>query len=221
MIADISSQVERMVAFMDQEGEERTKEMLAKAEEEYNIYVGHLLQTEKVRIDAAINKKMKTIERMRKVSTSTARNEARLEVLGYRRSLVTGIFNQVREKIVKEIENDPEKYKNFMENMILEGLYRILEQRVGIRVRKEDVDLASEVIENVCNKYTETTKMQISIVLDKSQYLPTETLGGVYLSAKKGKIIMENTLANKLLRLQHDAAPIVRRMLFASTRDKM
>lgn len=69
-------------------------EIDAKAEEEFNIEKGRLVQTQRLKIMEYFEKKEKQIEQQKKIQMSTMRNQARLKVLRARNDLVSEWLNE-------------------------------------------------------------------------------------------------------------------------------
>lgn len=67
LFSHMYQKVERMIAFMDKEGEERRKEMFEKADEEYNIQIGYMLRTERAKLSNWYKKKEDAVVMSRKV----------------------------------------------------------------------------------------------------------------------------------------------------------
>ena len=70
-----------MMAFIDQEANEKAEEIDAKAEEEFNIEKGRLVQQQRVKIMEYYERKEKQIELQKKIQNSNLLNQARLRVL--------------------------------------------------------------------------------------------------------------------------------------------
>lgn len=74
-------QIQHMMAFIDQEANEKAEEIDAKAEEEFNIEKGRLVQQQRVKIMEYYERKEKQIELQKKIQNSNLLNQARLRVL--------------------------------------------------------------------------------------------------------------------------------------------
>ncbi|XP_028621002.1 V-type proton ATPase subunit E 2 isoform X3 [Grammomys surdaster] len=85
---DVQKQIKHMMAFIEQEASEKAEEIDAKAEEEFNIEKGRLVQTQRLKIMDYFEKKEKQIEQQKKIQLSTMRNQARLTVLRARDNLI-------------------------------------------------------------------------------------------------------------------------------------
>lgn len=69
-----------MMAFIEQEANEKAEEIDAKAEEEFNIEKGRLVQQQRLKIMEYYEKKEKQVELQKKIQSSNMLNQARLKV---------------------------------------------------------------------------------------------------------------------------------------------
>lgn len=67
---DVQKQIKHMMAFIEQEANEKAEEIDAKAEEEFNIEKGRLVQTQRLKIMDYFEKKEKQIEQQKKIQLS-------------------------------------------------------------------------------------------------------------------------------------------------------
>jgi len=79
--AEVEKQINHMKKFIEQEAREKADEILIKAEEEFNIEKGRLLQAEKRKVSNYFERKEKQLELQRKIQHSNQLNQARLMVL--------------------------------------------------------------------------------------------------------------------------------------------
>uniref|UniRef100_A0A2K6QR66 ATPase H+ transporting V1 subunit E1 n=1 Tax=Rhinopithecus roxellana TaxID=61622 RepID=A0A2K6QR66_RHIRO len=79
--ADVQKQVKHMVAFVEQEANEKAEGIDAKVEEEFNIDKDWLVQAQRLKIMEYYEKKEKQIEQQKKIQMSNLMNQARLKVL--------------------------------------------------------------------------------------------------------------------------------------------
>nr|XP_061812352.1 V-type proton ATPase subunit E 1-like isoform X3 [Nerophis lumbriciformis] len=98
--ADVQKQIKHMMAFIEQEASEKVEEIDAKAEEEFNIEKGRLVQTQRVKIMDYYEKKEKQIEQHKKIQMSNLMNQARLKVLKARDDMITGFYQLLEDKVV-------------------------------------------------------------------------------------------------------------------------
>lgn len=73
-------QIKHMMAFIEQEANEKAEEIDAKAEEEFNIEKGRLVQQQRLKIMEYYEKKEKQVELQKKIQSSNMLNQARLKV---------------------------------------------------------------------------------------------------------------------------------------------
>jgi len=106
------------------------------------------------------------------------------------------------------MKKDKTAYKKLMEDLLVQGLIKMMEGQLFIRCRKEDVKLIEEVQPAAIKKYQELVVKEIkrfqgmkptdipcNIIIDKT-YLDsvddneqTGILGGFKMYAKKGRIV--------------------------------
>ncbi|KAM6306668.1 V-type proton ATPase subunit E 1-like isoform 3-T3 [Podargus strigoides] len=98
--ADVQKQIKHMMAFIEQEANEKAEEIDAKAEEEFNIEKGRLVQTQRLKIMEYYEKKEKQIEQQKKIQMSNLMNQARLKVLKARDDLIAGFYQLLEPRIV-------------------------------------------------------------------------------------------------------------------------
>merc|ERR1711894_130504 len=79
--ADVQKQIKHMMAFIEQEANEKAEEIDAKAEEEFNIEKGRLVQQQRLKIMEYYERKEKQVELQKKIQSSNMLNNARLKVL--------------------------------------------------------------------------------------------------------------------------------------------
>lgn len=63
----VNKQIQHMVSFIEQEAAEKANEILVKAEEEFNIEKGRIVQQEKLKIMQNYEKKEKQVDTQRKM----------------------------------------------------------------------------------------------------------------------------------------------------------
>ncbi|XP_040849934.1 V-type proton ATPase subunit E 2 isoform X2 [Ochotona curzoniae] len=97
---DVQKQIKHMMAFIEQEANEKAEEIDAKAEEEFNIEKGRLVQTQRLKIMEYYEKKEKQIEQQKKIQMSTTRNQARLTVLRARDDLISALLRLLEPTVI-------------------------------------------------------------------------------------------------------------------------
>ncbi|KPP75545.1 V-type proton ATPase subunit E 1-like [Scleropages formosus] len=167
--------IKHMMAFIEQEANEKAEEVEAKAEEEFNIEKGRLVQTQRLKIMEYYEKKEKQIEQQKKIQMSNLMNQARLKVLKARDDMISDLLNEARQRLA-DITKDSSRYSILMEGLVLQGLYQLLEPKVTIRCRKQDLPLAKASVQKNIRIYKAATKTNVEVRIDQDNFLPPETL---------------------------------------------
>ncbi|KAJ3701098.1 hypothetical protein LUZ61_004803 [Rhynchospora tenuis] len=208
--ADVSKQIQQMVAFIRQEAEEKASEISVSAEEEFNIEKLQLFESEKKKIRQEYEKKEKQVEIRKKIEYSMQLNASRIKVLQAQDDLVTSMREAAGKELLR-ISGDQSAYKKLLKELIIQSLLRLKEPAVILRCRKDDYALVDSVLDSAKKEYA--TKAggfppETEIAIDTNVFLPPapssfqdhslSCSGGVVLASKDGKIVCENTLDARL-----------------------
>uniref|UniRef100_A0A3Q3RBS5 ATPase H+ transporting V1 subunit E1a n=1 Tax=Monopterus albus TaxID=43700 RepID=A0A3Q3RBS5_MONAL len=196
--ADVQKQIKHMMAFIEQEANEKVEEIDAKAEEEFNIEKGRLVQTHRVKIMQYYEKKEKQIDQHKKIDY-----------------LTLDLLNEARQRLA-EIAKDPESYSSLLVGLVLQGFYRLLEPKVTVRCRKQDVEMVQAAVTKNIPIYKEAVKSNIEVRIDLERFLPSDICGGVEMYNDNGKIKVSNTLESRLELMAHQMMPEIREKLFGA-----
>ncbi|XP_077424162.1 V-type proton ATPase subunit E 1-like isoform X1 [Vanacampus margaritifer] len=213
--ADVQKQIKHMMAFIEQEANEKVEEIDARAEEEFNIEKGRLVQTQRVKLMEYYEKKEKQIEQHKKIQMSNLMNQARLKVLKARDDMIMDMLIEARQRLA-EIAQDPARYSTLLEGLVLQGFYQLLEEKVVIRCRQQDMELVQAAVNKNIPIFQEAVKKHIVVKLDKDHFLPSSICGGVEVYNGNGKIKVSNTLENRLELLAQQMMPEIRVSLFGA-----
>lgn len=176
-----------MMAFIEQEANEKAEEIDAKAEEEFNIEKGRLVQQQRIKIMEYYEKKEKQVELQKKIQSSNMLNQARLKVLKVREDHVRAVLDEARRRL-GEVTRDQAKYSQTLHLLVTQGLYQIMEAKVSVRGRQADAQLIQNILLQSVEQYKRDTRKDIEVVLDTEHFLPAESTGGVELFALQGRI---------------------------------
>lgn len=212
--ADVQKQINHMMAFIEQEANEKAEEIDAKAEEEFNIEKGRLVQQQRLKIMEYYEKKEKQVELQKKIQSSNMLNQARLKVLKVREDHVRNVLDDARKKL-GEVTKDPQ-YRDILNLLIVQGLFQLTETHVTVRVRQADIPLVESIIDAVQNVYKEATMKDVTVKIDQDNFLPADSCGGVDLYAGRGRIKVSNTLETRLELIAAQLIPEIRGSLFGN-----
>ncbi|CAG5123102.1 unnamed protein product, partial [Candidula unifasciata] len=156
------------------------------AEEEFNLEKGRLVQTARSKIIDYYDKKIKQVELQKKI------------------------------KIAAQVPvQDPQKYRETLMKLALQGLVQLLEPKVTIRVVQRDVQLIQSLIPELQEKYKQITKgRDVKILIDENNFLNPDLIGGCVLLCHGDKITIDNTLDERLKLISNKMQPQIREMLF-------
>lgn len=212
---EVQKQIKHMMAFIDQEASEKAEEIDAKAEEEFNIEKGRLVQQQRVKIMEYYERKEKQIELQKKIQNSNLLNQARLRVLKAREDHIKSLLDEAQGRL-GQLAMDPQNYRRLLEGLISQGLYQLLEDHVVIRCRQQDLNIVKEVLPKAIDSYRQAVKKDVKVTIDTETYLPSDVSGGVEIMAQKGKIKCSNTLEDRLRLISGQMLPELREVLFGS-----
>merc|ERR1712168_1190152 len=83
----------------DQEASEKVEEIELKAEEEFNIEKGRLVQQQRVKIMESYDRKEKQIELNKKIQNSNLHNQSRLQVLKAKEDHINILLEETRKNL--------------------------------------------------------------------------------------------------------------------------
>jgi len=159
------------------------------------------------------------VEIQRKIEFSTQINKARLEVLEKRGKLMQEVQQDALARL-GDVKKDSKKYEDLLKKLIVQGLIRIDEVQVKIQCLKEDLSILQNVVSKATEEYKKIWKaqvgedVQLDVSVESEKFLPASYVGGVVLTARQNKIVLDNTLVARLEICQDSLLPIIRGRLF-------
>lgn len=211
--ADVQKQIKHMIAFIDQEANEKAEEVDAKAEEEFNIEKGRLVHQQRVKIMEYYERKEKQVDLQKKIQNSNLLNQSRLRVLRSREDHIKTILDEARQR-VGDITRDKQRYRVVLQGLISQGLFQMLEPAVSIRCRQQDLDLIKEAINGAIAQYKDAVKKDVRVSIDSENFLSSETAGGVELLTPNNKTRIINTLESRIELISQQMLPELREILY-------
>ncbi|KAI8975213.1 ATP synthase subunit [Mycotypha africana] len=187
-------------------------EMKKMADEEFNIEKAKIVRQESLNIDSVFERKIKQAEVQKRIAQSNHVNKARLKILQERQVVLDDLFEEAN-KLIHELSNDSDRYTTLMEGLILQGAFSLMEKKINIRCREQDVEIVQSVLDNVADKYEESLKFRPTLNIS-DDYLPASSAGGVILSGLEDRITVDNTLSARLDIAKDEMLPQIRVALF-------
>ncbi|XP_062933643.1 V-type proton ATPase subunit E 2 [Cynocephalus volans] len=216
---DVQKQIKQMMAFIEQEASEKAEEIDAKAEEEFNIEKGRLVQTQRLKIMEYYEKKEKQIEQQKKIQMSTMRNQARLKVLRARDDLISVLLSDAKLRLDSIVE-DPKIYQVLLDKLVLQALLRLLEPVMIVRCRPQDLLLVEAAVQKAIPEYMMVSQKHVKVQIDQGAHLAVNAAGGVEVYSTDQRIKVSNTLESRLDLLAQQKMPEIRMALFGGNANR-
>lgn len=211
--ADVQKQIKHMMAFIEQEANEKAEEIDAKAEEEFNIEKGRLVQQQRLKIMEYFERKEKQVELQKKIQSSNMLNQARLKVLKVREDHIKDVLEEARKQL-GHITKDDSRYSKVLYSLILQGLFQLMENQAIIKIREKDQSMVNGLLSSVAAEYKQRVGREVTIKVDSEGFLSAETCGGIELISQKGRIKVVNTLESRLELIAQQLLPDIRTSIF-------
>lgn len=206
----VNSELAKMVEFIKKEAEEKAKEIRIKANEEYEMEKAEIVRSEIAAIDKQYEQKHKQAKMSQQITKSTAANKTRLKVLSAKSEILDALL-QDAESEIKKASKDEKAYEQLLVNLIGDGIALFKdEDTVFVRVREADVEVAKRAAETAASN----AKHDVKATVSADVFLPAESAGGAFITSESGKIVIDNTLEERLKLLAEQALPLIRLELF-------
>uniref|UniRef100_A0A915DAR0 V-type proton ATPase subunit E n=1 Tax=Ditylenchus dipsaci TaxID=166011 RepID=A0A915DAR0_9BILA len=212
---DVQKQLRHMMAFIEQEANEKAEEIDTKAEEEFNMEKGRLVQQQRTKILEYYEKKEKQVELQRKIQRSNMQNQGRLKCLKAREDHLRNVLDEARANLTK-ISADEKRYPSILKGLIMQALLQLLEKNVVLRCRQKDESLVSKLLPECLEELKKMWGNDTNVTIDNEHYLHPDSAGGVEMSAKSGKIKVLSTLESRLELIAGQIVPQIRTALFGA-----
>lgn len=212
--SQVNDELIKMQTFIKKEAEEKAKEIILKANQEYEIEKQSLVKEEIVLIQQNNANKLKKLNLQNEIVKSTINNKMRLKILENKNEILNSLFESALEHL-KSFTSNKEQYKYILKNLILEGLYKILETSFIIKLREQDVKLVESLLKEIEEEYiTQTGLPSVELIISDNEFLvPDHCSGGCIISNKENKISVDNTFDERVKILKHESLPAIRKIL--------
>jgi len=208
---EVITEMNKMVAFIKQEANEKAREIKVKADEEFAIEKAKLVKQESAAIDAQFEKKRKGAEVAQKIAQSTQTNKSRLRLLQAREQYLHTLFDGAREQLLS-LPKEEGRYEQLLQGVIVQGLLQMMETSVTVLCRRKDAKIAQKAGDGAAKQYGEISGRSVKVQVQAE--LPDDIAGGVKLISGNGRIKIDNTLDERLRLLEDRMLPEIRKDLF-------
>jgi V-type H+-transporting ATPase subunit E len=197
-----------MVAFIKQHGDEEVSRIRESTQQEFTIEHNKFIEEEKKRYEEDIKAKLQNEEVRLKIEQSKKQNEMRIERMRKVNEYVEELRQQTKAQVREKMKKDKKAYAQLIEDLLVQGLIKMMEGTLYIRCRKDDEKIIEQVQGNATKRYRELIVKEVkrfqdmkpdeipcTLIIDKT-YLDsvednetTGIIGGFKMYAKKGRIV--------------------------------
>merc|ERR1712050_97648 len=206
---EVHRQIQIMVSFIDQEAKEKAEEIEAKAEEEFQIEKGRIVQQQRQKIQDHYDKKQKQLDQQKLVQHSHMLNRCRLATLKARDDQVAAVLKKTEQALISKRNNQA-----LIQNCIVQALLQANEPEVTIRCIQDQQSMVQGLLNVASTTYSQMTQQTVKIELDTNNFLPAAKIGGIVLITKRGRLTIDNTLVARLHLISQQLLPEIRGTLF-------
>ena len=173
--------LQKMIQYIKQETEKKVSNIKKEADKEANLEKALIIKPEKEKISKKIEKELEDYKTKMKIVQSQKMNKLRLEKLKVKIDCVNSVFEDAKTQLIKKIKNNPEEYRKILKDLLVQGLIRLLDDKVNVLCKKEDYDIVKELIEEAKNEFLEKLKKEakksaqienLEVTLDEKYFLP-------------------------------------------------
>jgi len=164
-----------------------------------------LMEKEKILEDG---KKMSTM-RYQQIISEAKMNSRRME-LDAREEVIEESFKKAEEKLGEIASSDSAKYKESLNEIIMEAALEIGGGKLVIFLKQEDVSKISDSISSIELDIKEKTGNETNLEIGKN----INTIGGAIIKTKNGEIEVNNTIEARMQRYKKSLRSEVARILF-------
>ena len=97
-------------------------------------------------------------------------------------AMVSGIQTQVREKITQTVTKNKSQYQELVKNLILQGLIKLMEAQIFLKIRKSDKSIVEAAIPQAVKEYKQMMAAEVkvfkgqeppcNVVINEKDFLP-------------------------------------------------
>mmetsp|Transcript_104944 Transcript_104944/g.205877 ORF Transcript_104944/g.205877 Transcript_104944/m.205877 type:complete len:222 (+) Transcript_104944:77-742(+) len=220
MSSDSSRQIKQMVNFIMQEAHEKVNEIRIKTDHDFNLEKQNLVHAGKLKVQEEYAQKEKDLDIEQRVSRSAAVGNARIKKMKARDELLEALKKETLEELAAFCKSPG--YSELVKKLIVQGLIKIEETIVEIHARAEDHAIVKKVLPDAIADFkflmAEAGRPAAPKVTLSESSLPSKMCrGGVVLSALGGKIMLNQTVDERLNIAYTDMMPAVRHGLFSES----
>lgn len=192
---------------MRQEAHEKAFEFQVMGQREFERCRDRDFHTGKGQANENHQKRMKKMDIDQKIEFSKSTNENRIARMVERNKQLEKCREAIKEDI-KEAMQDEGLYKDTLQKMIVQGMIKLLEEEVEIKIRDGDQRIVNSIksrcereFQEIMEREVQDKEYKTNLIIRDDAYLNEEEgseYGGVIMYAHKRKIVVANTLLDRV-----------------------
>jgi V/A-type H+-transporting ATPase subunit E len=199
ILSDAEEEAKRIIDISKTKAEEIIKSKIKEAESKAN-------EEAKLIIEEAEEK----AKRITSTLISSAKIRANWNFLSERKKLIDETFERLKDEL-KDFTRTP-KYKEFLQSLIEKSVMIAGgEEELEVMLNEEDLEKIS--LEEISKRINDKLGKNIKLIKSTSSI---DTIGGVIVKSKDGKILINNTFESIIRIKRKDLEPIISHILFGS-----
>ena len=178
-----------------------------------------IMEEEKKKIENKYEKDYKDAFIKKKIEISSTKNNVNLAKMKTKNELVSNVINETLNKLKNFSSPTNEEYKKLLKELIVESMVKMLENQLYIQCREQDKEYVKTILkecekmyENIMKKET-NREYKCKLILDDKNFIDDD-YGGIKLLNNDKKIILNNSLKDRLMLSKEQNLPIIKKMLF-------
>ena len=170
-----------IIKYIEEETAKKITKIQQEAIKEAELERALVVKPEKAKIAKKIEKELEEYKTKMKIVQSQKMNKLRLEKLKAKIDCVNYVFEEAKAKLVNKIKNNPDEYKKILKDLLIQGFIRLLDDKINVLCKKEDLELVKGLIDEAKNEFLEKMKKEakksvqindFSVTLDEKFFLP-------------------------------------------------
>ena len=231
--------LQSMINFIKSHGDERVAEIEDEADEGFSVGKEKQIENEKKRLTAKLEQDIANASVKMKIERSAVMNKSRIEKMRYTNELVQSLVLDSKVRMHRNLEAEPAKYETLLKELLIQGLIKLIEPEIMLKVRKSDLGKVKKAIPGAIEVYKQMMLKEVKaltgksdipcrVEIDERNFLPewneqdpeNSCLGGFVIYARENRIVCSQTLDDRMELVFAQAVPVIRHDLFPSLRKR-
>eukprot|EP00467_Chlorarachnion_reptans_P010160 CAMPEP_0114507038 /NCGR_PEP_ID=MMETSP0109-20121206/11783_1 /TAXON_ID=29199 /ORGANISM="Chlorarachnion reptans, Strain CCCM449" /LENGTH=256 /DNA_ID=CAMNT_0001685737 /DNA_START=24 /DNA_END=794 /DNA_ORIENTATION=+ len=232
---EAQKQIQNMVRFIEQEAREKADELTEQTNQELQAWKSEFIYTKRVEFRTMMLDLKKRKEVEGKIAESKLKQREETKILVERLKIMQSLQKESMEKLKSTKKSKANAYKSLLEDLIVEGLLKMMERKVTVRACKDDQEIVKSLLSKAkkrfedemiaaCAKENSKFNMNINISMDSTP-LPDRCIGGVWIQSsaylsRPDAIIVRNSFDARNEAVMQMLTPMMREIMFPEDEER-